>query len=172
VPDDDLPGLARVGGRVSEVLGLIAPAAAERDRGGLQLALGWATIDLDRAEAFWRDRGHGPPEPAPDDPILGARCLLLAGDPVEDRVPGPSSRRILLLEASTEGLLAASLARFGEGFVAAWLRVEPAAPGRAGIVVSRPADGPLGPERAVLGGPRWGPHLLVVERSGAGTIAT
>jgi hypothetical protein len=121
---------------------------------------GWATVELDRAEvevaAALRDLGEPVVEPRADDVILGARCRLLRF---------PDDRDILLLEPSTEGRLAASLARFGEGSVALYLVVEPAAvdrASRAGFALSRPGDGPLGQERLVVTGPSWGPHLILV----------
>jgi hypothetical protein len=103
--------------------------------------------------------------PAPDDTLLGARCLVVV--PVE----GPL---IVLLEPSTEGLLAASLARYGEGPAVAYLAPVPrdadvvarAAP--VGVRLSPVSDGPLGPSRLVLAGRRWRPHLILVEQRDRG----
>ena len=131
---------------------------------------GWATVELDRAEGevgeALRDLGPWTAESRPVEPLLGARCRLM-------RFPG--DRDLLLLEPSTEGRLAASLARHGEGSLAIWLHVDPGAVDRAradGFVLSRQAHGPLGAERLVVGGPAWGPHLLlVVTSAAAGTTA-
>jgi hypothetical protein len=126
---------------------------------------GWATVELDRAEvevpAALRDLGTPAVEVRPDDTLLGARCRLL-------RFPG--DRDTLLLEPSTEGRLAASLARFGEGSLVLYLTGDQAAADRAraaGFVLSRAAAGPLGDERVVVGGPAWGPHLVLVVGSTA-----
>jgi hypothetical protein len=122
---------------------------------------GWATVELDRAAlevaATLAALGTPATEDAPPDELLGARARRL-------RFPG--GKDLLLLEPSTEGLLAASLARFGEGSVALYLVVGSAAAARAreaGFVLSSPADGPLGRQRRVDVAPRWGPHLLLVD---------
>jgi hypothetical protein len=121
---------------------------------------GWATVELDRAERevgeALRNLGPWTAEARPDEPLLGATCRLM-------RFRG--DRDLLLLEPSTEGRLAASLARHGEGSVALWLHADADAVDRAraaGFILSRGARGPLGTERLVVGGPAWGPHLLVV----------
>ena len=134
---------------------------------------GWATVELDRAEVE-REAGTGGHAgdrersnatrlvgEAPDDDLLGARCrLLTVGDrPVE-----------ILLEPNTEGRLAASLARFGEGHVAVYLLVDPRDVDRAraaGNVLSAEGRGPFGPERLVVAGPRWGPHVVLAPGSRA-----
>jgi len=122
---------------------------------------GWATVELDRAA---RELGAGTAvqvRDLPDDPLLGARCRVLAAD---------KGDAILLLEPATEGRIAASLARYGEGYVATWIRlasdrydnfVDSAR--REGLRLSSEAAGPFGRERLILGGPAWGPHLLVSE---------
>ena len=73
---------------------------------------------------------------------------------------------IVLLEPDTEGRLAATLARFGEGVGAIY--VAPRAgdpPGRVDPVrVGRPSPGPLGSGRTVLARPAWGPHVIVLDR--------
>jgi hypothetical protein len=104
-----------------------------------------------------------------DDELLGARCRLIA--------PAPPTPPIVLLEPSTEGRLAASLARFGEGPVALYLRVPARALARfrvvapaSGVHCSRPAVGPFGTAVLVLEGPSSGPHLVVTEAAPAGTI--
>ena len=127
------------------------------------LAVGWATVELDRAAlelasvllpgtSFQR----GPPSEH-----LGARCRL---GRVAPAFVQELAAIVVLLEASTEGRLAATLARHGEGWCATW---EAGADETAGAgsngrlsIVRR---GPLGPERLLLGDPVSGPHRLVVE---------
>lgn len=117
------------------------------------LAVGWATVELDRAAS---ELAHllapgADFSDAPRSVHLGARCRVgsAAGD----------AGRIVLLEPETEGRVAASLARSGEGWAATW--TSPESPGTATVSVARP--GPLGNERLLLGGPLAGPHRLIVE---------
>ena len=126
------------------------------------LAVIWATVDRDRVladlevAAIW----------LADDSHLGASVGL---------VRRAESDPIAILEPLTEGRLAASLARHGEGpageYVEAPIGLEAvgAAAATAGLVVSRPADGPFGRSVIVLSGTVGGPHLVLVERA-AGTI--
>ena len=142
----------------------LANAGRRLDGLGIRLrviATGVATLDLDQAEEWARATiAHRAITSAPDDVLLGARCRIVA---VED---GPS---LVLLEPNTEGRLAASLARFGQEPVVSYMgSVVPAddvvsAAATAGIRLSPPAPGPLGMSRLVLGGPAWGPHLILVE---------
>lgn len=120
------------------------------------LAIGWATVELDRAA---REIGPGGTfEDLPGSEHLGCMCRRLATPDVD--VP------ILLLEPTTEGRLAATLARHDEGWAAVWLRDDDATqPAPAQWSAARP--GPLGVERLILGGPVAGPHRLLVQ---AGTI--
>jgi GNAT superfamily N-acetyltransferase len=117
--------------------GLEAPAASR------VLAIGWATVDGERAAG---ELAPLPFDAAPPDEGLGAfawRTLLDDG-------------ALLLLEPATEGPLAAALVRFGEGPVALW------------VTGSVPADGVRGPFASALGGRAWlarparpwGPFLL------------
>jgi hypothetical protein len=127
-------------------------------------AVGWATIDLERPLVGWpnpsaSDASAAGPRVRDDEP-LGARAVVL------DRPTG-----IVLLEPSTEGPIAASLARYGEGPAALYVR-----PGRSvdelrasGLVLSVVRRGPFGPEALVLG-PRFGPHVTVVLDDSADTI--
>jgi hypothetical protein len=127
-----------------------------------RLVIGWATVELDRAEVQVGARlaaGPGPDTPvredAPDDELLGARCRLLRS----------ARGEVLLLEPSTEGRLAAALARHDEGPLVRFLVGGSHGPERvrkAGLVLSAAGDGPFGSEQLVLGGPRWGPFLLLV----------
>ena len=106
-------------------------------RPGAQV-VGWATIDLDRL---------GPGVELPDDDLLGARVRRLD----ETR---------LALEPATEGRLAAALARHGEGPLVLYVIAETGDVGD--LALTSPANGPLGRQRLVLGGPIGGPHLVVV----------
>jgi hypothetical protein len=130
-------------------------AEARRAVGQHEAVEGWGTVELERA-AGSVGRG-GTSTPAPDDELLGARSLLV-------RLDG-SDAALALLEPSTEGLLAATLARHGEGLAVTYLVAPDDATARlrtAGIRLSREAGSPLGPARLVLGGDRWGPHVVVV----------
>lgn len=126
------------------------------------LAVILATVDRDRVVA---DLGL-PVQLLADDPLLGASVGLVRP---ADRDP------IAILEPSSEGRLAATLARHGEELAGEYveapvghdaIRVAATA---AGLVLSRSADGPFGPSVLVLAGPVDGPHLVLVERP-AGTI--
>jgi hypothetical protein len=131
---------------------------------------GWATVELDRATVEVADAlaslGRPTSGPAPDDELLGASVRLLRF---------PAGHDVLLLEPATEGLLAASLARFGEGALALYLEVAADGAARAaaaGIGLSAEATGPLGRQRRVTAGPRWGPHLIVATPARAAPPAT
>jgi hypothetical protein len=134
--------------------------------GDLPATIGWATVEMERAEREMQKRMPGARfTSAPGDSLLGARVRLLALD------ADPASR-IVLLEPSTEGRLAGSLARFGEGPVALYLHLgfrdlDPirSAAARAEIRLSTPGDGPFGRSVLLVHGPAWGPHLLLVELS-------
>jgi len=97
---------------------IVAAAAAEDARfDGAKLAtIGWATVDLDRAE---RELGQAlgvslDARPAPRARRLGATTRIAH--------PFGPSPALVLLEPDTEGLLAALLARHGEGVVLAVVR--------------------------------------------------
>jgi hypothetical protein len=146
---------------------------------------GWATVELDRAEdelGMWLgdgagDTGDGSLPPDAAEPHLGALARVRpAGG-----LPGDS---FVLLEPSTEGRLAASLARDSEGPCALYLRPAvgltawSAAARRRGVRLSARRAGPLGTEVLLVGGPIAGPHLLVVDarrsskrNAATGTIA-
>ncbi|MEO5965568.1 MAG: hypothetical protein ABIR11_08890 [Candidatus Limnocylindrales bacterium] len=136
-------------------------------------AVGWATVELDRAEmelAPWlgpciRSRpGVGGSAADSVDAPLGARGRVFAGG----GLPGES---IVLLEPSTEGRLAASLVRDAEGPCALYLRPADGLEAWArrarerGVRLSARRIGPLGAARLVVGGPVAGPHILVVDIS-------
>ncbi len=160
--DDPLPG----GRLVFEGVpgGLAQPAPAELPPFVLA-GVGWATVELDRAEAELGEWLAGEaPDAAVDEPdaILGA----LARRRAADGLPGAE---LALLEPTTEGRVAASLARDGEGPCAlyvvpaggldAWLT----AARERGTGTSRIEDGPFGRAVLVTGGPVAGPHLLIVD---------
>ena len=119
------------------------------------VGLGWATVELDRAEGElgatwctgWKDASR--------DELLGA-SVRRCGD---DGLP------LLLLEPDTEGRLAAYLARHGEGVAAVYLDGGPAGePGEAPTSGLGPAaPGPLGRARLLRDGTRWGPYVVVLE---------
>jgi hypothetical protein len=123
------------------------------------LAIGWATVEQERAAG---ELAHllapgGTFVAAPSSVHLGARCLV-----------GSAAHRpglqIVLLEPETEGQLARTLARAGEGWVASWEPVTTgAARSGAGPRLSARRPGPFGDERLLLGGPPAGHHRLFVE---------
>jgi hypothetical protein len=127
------------------------------------LAVGWATVDAERVTAAAAGSSQGRFEPAPDDVHLGSRSFLLHPR------PGSSGPRTLVLEPSTEGRLAATLARVGEGPAVLYLKggddrlaaVE-AFLRQAGTPASPLRRGPLG-RSILLPGAAAGPHLIVVE---------
>ena len=126
------------------------------------LAVIWATVDRDRVVA---DLGV-PVEALADDPSLGASVGL---------VRPAAEHPIAILEPLTEGRLAATLARHGEGSAGEYVEAPVGldairtAAARADLVLGREADGPFGRSVLVLSGPVDGPHLVLVERP-AGTI--
>lgn len=174
--------------RVEELIAAAAATLAARGYGGALLGIGLATIDAERAAAEL----DGEPRaeawvPGARDALLGARATIQS-IAIPARHGGGSTRiagdlrlpvrlAIVLLEPDTEGRLASFLARHGEGVAAAYVRParpapDPPAPAR-GVSRDRPAPGPLGPGRLLPGGPRGGPHVIVLEPDGrtGGTIA-
>lgn len=125
------------------------------------VAVGWATVDLDRAAvelAPLLEPGTAFADAMPSE-HLGARCRV-------GRVrPGAAAAEVVvLLEPYTEGRLTATLARHDEGWRASWeVRERATVEGRSDAeALSSERPGPLGSERVVLGGPATGPHRLVV----------
>lgn len=137
--------------------------------GYIALALGWATVDLDRMARVFAEAYPGSVTSTRDlaqDELLGAYCRLV--------LPGVAGvPALVLIEPSTEGRLAATLARHGEGPMAIWLEdqsytpdlPDPPSDPRRSIAMA----GPFGTEALLLGGPIHGPHRLVV-LAGPGTI--
>lgn len=143
------------------------PVPARTPDAPLALAgVAWATVEIDRAEdelAPWLLPADGTArgEAAPD-PQLGARTRI------RGTVSLPGSA-IVFAEPSTEGRLAASLARDGEGPCALYLRPASgleawvAAARARGVMLSGRRSGPLG-EAVLLPGPVFaGPHVLVAD---------
>jgi hypothetical protein len=123
----------------------------------------WATVELERAltELGPGVLATGPVGDVHDDPLLGARVVIVSAG--EDGVP------IAVAEPSTEGRLAATLVRHGEGRAGRYARspvaldTVRALAADAGVTVSRPASGPFGSAVLVLTGSVAGPHLILVE---------
>ena len=142
-----------------------AIAVATAIDGDHPLAVGWATIDLDRAASELVDALRLTPDafqPAEDSIALGGRCRIAPG-------ALPEGQAVVLLEPFTEGRLAGRLARLGEGPVALWLPFT-AAPvvkpvGKPGGI----SAGPFGDERLLSGGPAQGPYRILI-LSAPGTI--
>ena len=159
-----------------------APAwLADAGRSLRTLAVIWATVEIERAHADLERaavvRTTESPGAVPlvasakEDPHLGACVLVLPA--AGNGVP------VALAEPSTEGRLAATLARRGEGpagryvLVRAGLAAVSTLAATAGIPLSAPAMGPF--ERSVLvlagrvaGSPLIpaGPHLILVDPPG------
>jgi hypothetical protein len=149
----DRPELARALQSSAEA---IRADAARRDPWLAELpiaGIGWATVELDRAARELASVAGF--EASTRDASLGAAARR---SPLGDR----SRPVIVLLEPDTEGLLAATLARFGEGVGAVYL-----GPLERADVDDTPnlrpsLPGPLGPARLVMGRPTSGPHALVL----------
>jgi hypothetical protein len=136
------------------------------------VGLGWCTVELERAE-HELDPWIGPRPPGPaagvaadadglvHDEHLGARARLREG-------AGLPGAWMVLLEPSTEGRAAASLARDGEGPCALYLRPGAgldawlAAARAGGITVGARRDGPFGSQVLLAGSPA-GPHVILTE---------
>ena len=168
----------------------MAGHGAPRPTGGIEpaneLDLGWlrnvrfvarilATVELERALV---EHGLDPQlaRAAVDDPLLGARAVL-----VEPHRDGPerydaieSGREpdfLVIAEPSTEGRLAAVLARHDEGPAGRYLapsggldaarRLAAA----SGVRLSRPALGPFGASALVLGGPLGGEIVVLLDEA-------
>lgn len=124
----------------------IAWAESVAPQGARVLAIGWSTVELERAEGEF---GGTFGDAAPDE-LLGASCRV-----ARDVIACP----LVLLEPSTEGRLARSLAQLDEGPMAAWYQTI------AGSTVAPPgatSDGPFGPETLLDGAPLAGPFRFLV----------
>jgi len=120
-------------------------------------AIGWATVEIERAEieleAAIGDGGSW--AEAPRDALLGARAAVYG--PVAAESP-----LVVLLEPDTEGRLAASLARHGEGVAAIYMTTRPGAVLAAGAF-GIPAGGPLGRGRRLTRGGIGEPSIVVLD---------
>lgn len=115
------------------------------------LAVGWATVDLERTLHDLGVEGAVVGE----EPLLGARAARVeAGEVV-----------VLVLEPSTEGRLAAALARRGEGICAVYVSAAGAVPGAgAGSRAARQVTA-LGSPGRLLPHVPWGPFVIEVTPS-------
>jgi hypothetical protein len=125
---------------------------------GRAFAVGWATVDLDRAVVELAADLDVPPAaflPAADSEALGARSRVAPGV-----LSGGGT--LAILEPATEGRLAAILARSGEGPRVVW--IEPDDGWADGHGPVRP--GPFGPERPVTEGSGDGLYRFLARRPG------
>jgi hypothetical protein len=138
---------------VAAALAIRAKAAeADPELAALPVAsIGWATVDHERAMAEL-DAALGtdaePWVPLPRDAAMGASARV--------RRLGAGGPSLVVLEPDTEGSLAASLVRFGEGVAVVYL--DAAAQGAAPATVT---------SRRVPGGPAWGPHVVLLGDPGS-----
>jgi hypothetical protein len=142
---------------LAQAAAILAAAAAESPEltEARIVAIGWATVELERAEReLGRALGVGAWTAAPRDGLLGAQAAVFRS--VESQPPD-----VVALEPDTEGRVAGSLARHGEGVAAIYVTARPGTvlPPRAfGI----PARGPLGEGRRLAGGRVGEPSVIVV----------
>jgi hypothetical protein len=161
---------ATAGERLRSILAATAAAGGEATAQavGRVIAVGWATVELDRAgDELAGALGTAPSSfaPAAGSEALGAHARIAPG-----ALDGRAA--LVLLEPSTEGRLAARLARHGEGPVAVWYEaVAMGDPTTSGVApLEPPSSGPFGPERAVRApAGDTGPYRFIVA-PGAGTI--
>jgi hypothetical protein len=115
----------------------------------------WQTVDVDRTVA---NLGLTP-ETLPVDDVLGGQGVV---------VPGPDGVPLVILEPSTEGPLAESLARHGEGDTGVYVAPPGglAAARRVGLTLYREATGPFGREALVRmqAGSQTAPFTVIVDR--------
>jgi hypothetical protein len=158
-------------GPIDRLLSLLAREAddeAGQAIAGRPVAVGWSTVELERATLELAAALDLPAErfvDAAPTPILGARCRMA-------QEVLPSGVALVVLEPFTEGRLAGSLARHGEGPVAVWLAVAGLSAAvavlrRAGVATAVERPGPLGAERLLLlDRPTHGPYRLIIELAG------
>jgi hypothetical protein len=122
------------------------------------VAVGWATVDLDRTiEALAAELGV-PPEAfvATDD----SQAIGGTGRAAPSVLAG--GRSLAVVEPVTEGMLAGTLARWDEGPRIVWIETDDGGAAQGGPVLA----GPFGPERLVAGQPADGLLRLVVPSPG------
>jgi hypothetical protein len=130
-------------------------AAGGRDR---VIAVGWATVDLDRTIQALSAHLDVAPEAfvaADDSQAIGGTGRVASGI-----LPG--GRSLAILEPVTEGVLAGALARWDEGPRIVWIETDGPGAAQVGVAVS----GPFGPERLVAGQAADGLLRLVVPSPG------
>lgn len=132
------------------------------------VAVGWATVDLERTAADLAAADGGTIRPAASDTLLGAATavVLPAGHSTAPMpVPGPA---LVLLEPASEGRLAAALARWDEGGTVLYLGARNGDLGsaleRLAVVGVRTASGhgPFGEAALILDGRATRPLLMLV----------
>jgi hypothetical protein len=171
-----IPGMASAAGDRLEVVeatpprGRGASLGAPAIAGARLLALGWATVDGERAAAMAAGMRW---TAVPRDALVGARALLGDAREIGAATWGRwDAAAILLLEPDTEGRVAASLARHGEGpavlYVGLPVPAVAAARARLARLGVRVASGlgPFGSELAITGTPASGPTLVIVRLPG------
>ena len=136
----------------------LAGTIAATDATHRLVAIGWASVDSERAitelsEALGVEASAF--SPATGSAVLGSFALVATG--VLD-----GAADLAIVEPSTEGRLAAHLARHGEGPTVAWLAARATSPETLG------ADGPFGPERLLP--PRPDGLLCLLVATAPGTI--
>ena len=115
--------------------------------GARLVGVGWATVDLERTLAGLPDDGGATGAGATDvvdEPALGARA----------RVVSTHGTALVILEPSTEGRLAAALARRGEGIACLYVEGEAPISGRT-TALARPG-------RLLPHDRPWGPFVILV----------
>jgi hypothetical protein len=155
------PTLADLADAMSEARHRLEAALPGQAVAARPVAIGWVTVETERAERELTEAfgaALGAFVDAPNDLILGAKCRTAAGGP---------AGILAILEPATEGRLAETLARLGEGPAIVWFTVE--AP--SGDRTAAPSAGPFGRERLVDRHVRDGRHVLLLEGE-PGTIAT
>ena len=133
-----------------------AAAAADRDAAHRLVAVGWATVESDRAIAELADAlgvDASAFAPAAGSALLGSSAFVATRvlDGIVD---------VAVVEPLTEGRLAAHLARHGEGPTIAWLADDDIRGQAVGL------DGPFGPERLLARQPDGLLRLLVATPPG------
>ncbi len=154
---------ASPGERIRAALAAVAEDSGRLVTSAHPSALGWATVELDRAaRELADDLGLAADAfvPVADSVALGARCRV-----AHQAIPGGVA--LAILEPATEGRLAATLARLGEGPAAAWFVTD----GTLAAEEPAAAAGPFGPERLMPGGAIRGLRWLLIGPE-AGTIRT
>ncbi len=133
-----------------QLLGALAALDRLMPAGARLVGVGWATVDLERTLAGLRDPASADADDIVDEPALGARARVVHG----------GGTALVILEPSTEGRLAAALARRGEGIACLYLEGDTPSAGRR-TALGRPGrllphDRPWGPFVILLGQPDQG----------------